>query len=52
MLEFGEMFDVWIGDSDLQILNIGSDADDGIQDGLLEPEGRNDHPAGLRSEVV
>ena len=52
MLESGEMFDVRIGDSDLEIPNIGSDADDGIQNGFLEPKSRDDHPTGLRAEVV
>ena len=52
MLESGEMFNVRIGDSDLEIPNIGSDADDGIQNGFLEPKSRDDHPTGLRAEVV
>jgi hypothetical protein len=33
-------------------LNIGRDADDGVDDGLLEPEGGDDHPARLGPEIV
>lgn len=46
------MFNVSVGDSHFDVLDVWSDADDVVDDGLFEPKRRNDHPARFRSQIV
>ena len=46
------MLDVGVGHSDFDVLDVRRDADDAVDDRLLEPERRNDHSPGLRTQIV
>ena len=46
------MFYVGVGHPDFDVFDVRRDADDSVDDRLLEPERRNDHPARLRTQVV